>query len=105
MNRKEAYLYGTYFALIREQLVALNKLANGKLGFRGKNRASARTEEIGKFLENIVNYKLQAGVTVPLQQMKEDLSHIEQDTRVWDDIRKEEVEFLRNAIGMLDCDA
>ena len=100
MDRKETYLYGTYLALIREQLAALDKLTNVTLGFWGKSRVGGRTKEMGKFLQKIVNYKLQAGVGDPFLQMKEDLSLIENETNVWGDIRKEEIEFLRNAIDV-----
>ena len=101
MDKKETYLYGTYLALIKEQLVALDKLSSGNLGFWGKSRISARTKEMGKFLEKIINHKLQAGVEDPFFQMQEDLLFIENNTSVWGDIRNEEIEFLRNAIGVL----
>ena len=98
MDKKETYLYGTLLALIRDNLEALEKHQQGKLGFWGRARASSRNGAIDKFIQKIVDYKSKRGQDNPIDDMVGDLSYIRQDNEVWDDVSDDQIDMLRKLI-------
>ena len=56
-DNKELYLYGTLVALFEEQVEAIDKLTDGRLGMWGKSRLGARNREIDKILDKILAHK------------------------------------------------
>jgi hypothetical protein len=98
MDKKETYLYGTLLALIQDNLKALEKHRQGKLGVWGRARASSRNGAIDKFIQKIIDYKSKCGQDDPIEDMDRDLSYIRQDTEVWDDISDEQLDMVRKLI-------
>ena len=99
LDRKETYLYGTLLALVQEQLDAIDKRVSGRLGFWGRSRMSARNQTMMKFLRKIITHKISTGAIDPLTSVAIDLECIEQDNAVWDDISREQLEYVRNVLA------
>jgi hypothetical protein len=57
LKNKELYLYGTLLALVEEQQIAIQTLAEGRLGWFGKNRIAPRGEKITSYIDGIIGYK------------------------------------------------
>ena len=95
MDKKETYLYGTLLALIKDNLEALEKHQQGKLGVWGRARASSRNSAIDKFIQKIIHYKSKCGEENPIDYMVRDLSYIRLDTEVWDDVSDEQLDMVR----------
>ena len=95
MDKKETYLYGTLLALIQDNLEALEKHQQGKLGIWGRARASSRNSAIDKFIQKIIDYKSKCGRENPVDEMVRDLSDIRLDTEVWDDVSDEQLDMVR----------
>ncbi len=100
-DNKEIYLYGTFFALVKEQLGAIDRAADGRLGWWGKGRVNARNQAMGKFVKKILKYKLSKGSADPMAEFLHDLEFIEHDNRVWGDIESRQLEYVRDVIGFL----
>ena len=98
LDKKETYLYGTLLALIQENLVALDKHQQGKLGFWGRARASSRNGAIDKFIKKIITHKSARGHDDPIDEMVLDLMHIQQDTQVWDGVSDDQLDMLRKLL-------
>ncbi len=96
LDNKEAYLYGTLFALIQEQLEALEKLASGNIGFWAKNRIPGRGKVIDKFALKIINYKISKGGGHMTTEIYKDIEFIDGDYRVWADITKQQLNIIRD---------
>ena len=95
MDKKETYLYGTLLALIQDNLEALEKHQQGKLGIWGRARASSRNSAIDKFIQKIIDYKSKCGHENPIDEMVRDLSDMRLDTEVWDDASDEQLDMVR----------
>ena len=100
LDKKETYLYGTLLALAQEQLDAIEKKIQGRLGFWGKSRMSARNHELTKFLLKIIEHKVGKGSVDPLSSLVDDLELIEADQQVWNDISADQLEYVRNVLAM-----
>ena len=99
LDKKETYLYGTVLQLVRDNLAALEKHQQGKLGFWGRARANSRNGTIDKFVQKIINHKVKTGRPDPIGEIVRDLTFILQDDNVWNDITEEEVVMLRTLIA------
>lgn len=99
LDKTEVYLYGTLFALVAEQLTAIESHVEGQLGFFGRMRLQSRTGTITNFVAKLVQHK-QDGDGDALQQIWDDLERIamETDEGVWKGVRREHLEYLRNLI-------
>ena len=98
LGKKETYLYGTLLALVEENLVAIEKHQQGKLGVWGRARASSRNGAIDKFVQKIINHKLARGQDDPIDEMVLDLAFIQNDVDVWDDVSDAQLDMLRKLL-------
>ena len=99
LDKKETYLYGTVLELIRENLVALEKHEQGKLGMWGRARATSRNGTIDKFVQKIIDHKVAADHADPVGEIVRDLEFIQQDSCVWDGISGAVIKTLRKLIA------
>ena len=93
-DQKEKYLYGTLLALVRDNLAALDRHQQGKLGLWGRSRASNRNRAIDKFVQKLIDYKSKQGCSDPTSAIISDLARIEKDENQWGDIDTRPVDFL-----------
>ena len=96
VTKKETYLYGQLFALAKEQLAALDKRIEGRLGIWGKNRLNARTRRLSKVLQEIFILKIKSDVNDPdlvLSEINKDLVSLR---RAWDDVSQGELDYLKS---------
>ncbi len=101
LDKKETYLYGTFFALVKEQLGAVDKATDGLLGWWGKRRVQARNQAMGKFVKKILTHKAGKRAEDPMADFVKDLEFIELDDRVWGDIEPRQLEYVRDVLGFL----
>jgi hypothetical protein len=98
LDSTEVYLYGTLFALVKEQLDAVNRHAEGKLGFWGKGRIQPRTRTITKFLIRVLQHKQSAHGGDAIQRIADDLDFMVVDRGLWKDVAVEQVEYIRGIL-------
>jgi hypothetical protein len=96
---KEAYLYGTTFALIKEQMQISRKGLQAFQGLSGRwrqARFNSRDKKIISFLEKIiVNKQKQLGsIDSAYQDFIKDLEFIDTDINVWGDIGSDEISYI-----------
>ena len=78
MRGKQAYHYGTLWALATEQDEAITQLVAGRLGWWGRNRLPGRAGAIYNQLNAIMRLKMGDGMdmTAAGEQMLEDITEI-----------------------------
>lgn len=95
MNNQDIYLWGTLLALVREQLAAVDKHLNGRLGIWGRARFHARTKEMGNFVIKLLQHKAQSYGDGAVDALHADLATIENDSHAWQDVTSQELEYVR----------
>jgi len=119
MTKTEIYEYAMYFSLAKDQHKALDKQDQGKLGWFGRTRLPSRLEAIEKTVNKIIKYKLNRLESVPadfakrcdaiLSTILDDLEHIGNDTKAWDDVNEDEaieaMQVFQKQIGYFIADA
>lgn len=98
MEAKDTYLYGTLFALVKEQLDAIDLQISGGLGMWAKMRFQSRTKEIEKFVRKILKRKIANHGEQALQLVIDDLEHIESNKELWSDVSSAQIEYVRNIL-------
>lgn len=101
MDSKNLYLWGTLFALVREQLDAVDNQVGGRLGQWGKARFHSRSTQIQKFLFKLYERKFQTHGYFAAQALAEDLQNIEQNKNTWKGITIHEITYIRNMLSYL----
>ncbi len=99
LDKQETYLYGTVLQLVRDNLAAMEKHQQGKLGLWGRARANSRNGAIDKFAQKIFDYKVKTASLDPIGEIVQDLTFIHHDNNVWDDVTEDEVVMLRTLIA------
>jgi len=98
LESKENYLYGTLFALVKEQLDTIDVQISRGLGMWAKMRFQARTKEIGKFVTKILKLKKARYGDKAVPIFLDDLEYIESDEELWNDVTSGQVEYVRNIL-------
>ena len=96
VTKKETYLYGQLVSLSRDNLAAIDKLVDGRLGVWGKGRLNARSRRINEILQQIFALKIEAGnldVDHLLMEIDKDLDALH---RTWDDVTQEELDYMKS---------
>ena len=96
VTKKETYLYGQLFALPKENLAAINKLTEGKLGMWGKARLQPRTNRILQVLLQLYGNKQKQGIStddIAFDEIERDILFL---YGKWGDISKDELEYLQS---------
>ena len=96
VTKKETYLYGQLVSLTRDNLAALDKHLDGRLGIWGKTRLSSRSRRINEILRQIFFLKSEAGnftVDHLLIEIDKDLDALH---RTWDDVTQEELKYMKS---------
>ena len=100
LDKTELYLWGTLFALVKEQLEAINKAATGSLGIWGRSRMQARNKELEKFLKKLIEHKISSyGVDV-MGALLKDIEFIKQDNQIWGDVSTSELEYVQSLLSI-----
>ena len=99
MDNKDIYLWGTFLALVREQLDAIDKQVNGNLGMWGKARFNSRNKALQKFVFKLMQHKAQTHGDKAMDALRADLETIENDTDTWSDITAGELKYVKNILG------
>ncbi|MFC1600812.1 hypothetical protein ACFL34_00490 [Candidatus Sumerlaeota bacterium] len=94
MTSKETYEYGTLLALIRDQNKAIQKQANGELGWWGRGRIRPRGLTMVKFAFNIFRSKAERlpNLDAVNESIVSDLKIIACDPKVWGQVSDSEID-------------